>query len=173
MKGVKMLVLSRQRDETIMIGDDIEVTVVDIRGDKVRLGINAPKEISIHRREVYDSIRRKNLEAAQVKPEDLSGFGKITPKKDDQVQPDAASPVDKSPEQHQLPEVAPPMDKSPEQLEQQPPSDDKNPGGQLPQSSWSIVELPRSSPLIITRGSEGFRGPRLAKWDKEPGREEE
>ena len=75
-----MLVLSRQRDETIMIGDDIEVTVVDIRGDKVRLGINAPKEISVHRKEVYDAIRRENRAAAQVKPEDLSGLGKIAPK---------------------------------------------------------------------------------------------
>jgi carbon storage regulator len=74
-----MLVLSRQRDETIMIGDDIEVTVVDIRGDKVRLGINAPKEISVHRKEVYDAIRRENRAAAQVKPEDLSGIGKISP----------------------------------------------------------------------------------------------
>src|SRR5512143_2431189 len=74
-----MLVLSRQRDETIMIGDDIEVTVVDIRGDKVRLGINAPKEISVHRKEVYDAIRRENREAAQVKPEDLSGLGKLNP----------------------------------------------------------------------------------------------
>ena len=74
-----MLVLSRQRDETIMIGDDIEVTVVDIRGDKVRLGINAPKEISVHRKEVYDAIRRENRAAAQVKPEDLSGLGKIAP----------------------------------------------------------------------------------------------
>src|SRR5436853_1156822 len=74
-----MLVLSRQRDETIMIGDDIEVTVVDIRGDKVRLGINAPKEISVHRKEVYDAIRRENRAAAQVKPEDLSGLGKISP----------------------------------------------------------------------------------------------
>jgi len=60
-----MLVLSRQRDETIMIGDDIEVTVVDIRGDKVRLGINAPKEISVHRKEVYDAIRRENRAAAR------------------------------------------------------------------------------------------------------------
>ncbi len=75
-----MLVLSRQRDETIMIGDDIEVTVVDIRGDKVRLGINAPREISVHRKEVYDAIRRENRAAAQVKPEDLSVLGKITPK---------------------------------------------------------------------------------------------
>ncbi|MBA3550697.1 carbon storage regulator CsrA [Patescibacteria group bacterium] len=74
-----MLVLSRQRDETIMIGDDIEVTVVDIRGDKVRLGINAPKEITVHRKEVYDAIRRENRAASEVKPEDLLGLGKIEP----------------------------------------------------------------------------------------------
>jgi carbon storage regulator len=43
-----------------MIGDNIEVTVVDIRGDKVRLGINAPKEVAVHRKEVYDEIRRDN-----------------------------------------------------------------------------------------------------------------
>ena len=75
-----MLVLSRQRDETIMIGDDIEVTVVDIRGDKVRLGITAPKEISVHRKEVYDAIKRENRAAAQVKPEDISGLGKVAPR---------------------------------------------------------------------------------------------
>ena len=75
-----MLVLSRQRDETIIIGDDIEITVVDIRGDKVRLGVTAPKAISVHRKEVYEAIRRENREAAQVKPEDLSGLGKIQPK---------------------------------------------------------------------------------------------
>lgn len=55
-----MLVLSRQRDESIMIGDGIEVSIVDIRGDKVRLGINAPKEVPIHRKEIYDAIRREN-----------------------------------------------------------------------------------------------------------------
>lgn len=55
-----MLVLSRQRDETIIIGDNIEITVVDIRGDKVRLGVSAPKEISVHRLEVYKAIRREN-----------------------------------------------------------------------------------------------------------------
>src|SRR5580658_7107050 len=75
-----MLVLSRQRSETIMIGDDIEVTVVDIRGDKVRLGITAPREVSVHRKEVYDAIRRENRAAAQVKPEDLSGLGKMDTK---------------------------------------------------------------------------------------------
>lgn len=60
-----MLVLSRLRDETIMIGDDIEITVVDIRGDKVRLGINAPSRIAVHRKEIYDAIRRENEQAAQ------------------------------------------------------------------------------------------------------------
>ena len=75
-----MLVLSRQRDQTIMIGDDIEITIVDIRGDKVRLGINAPSEVPVHRKEVYDAIRRENRAAAQVKPEDLPGLGKVGPK---------------------------------------------------------------------------------------------
>lgn len=54
-----MLVLSRQRDETIMIGDDIEITVVDIRGDKVRLGITAPTSIPVHRKEVWEAIQRE------------------------------------------------------------------------------------------------------------------
>ncbi len=67
-----MLVLSRQRDETIMIGDDIEITVVDIRGDKVRLGITAPNVIPVHRKEVYEAIKRENMAASNMKPEDLS-----------------------------------------------------------------------------------------------------
>jgi len=54
-----MLVLSRQKDESIVIGDDVEVTIVDVRGNKVRLGITAPKNISVHRREVYEAIRRE------------------------------------------------------------------------------------------------------------------
>jgi len=66
-----MLVLSRQRDETIMIGDEIEITVVDIRGDKVRLGITAPKSVPVHRKEVYEAIRRENQAAAQVQPQDV------------------------------------------------------------------------------------------------------
>jgi carbon storage regulator len=61
-----MLVLSRQQDETIMIGDDIEITVVDIRGDKVRLGISAPSRIAVHRKEVYLSIIRENEQAAKI-----------------------------------------------------------------------------------------------------------
>jgi len=66
-----MLVLSRQRDETILIGDTIEVMVVDIRGDKVRLGVNAPKEISVHRKEVYDAIRREGRMVTSPTPQDL------------------------------------------------------------------------------------------------------
>ena len=58
-----MLVLSRQKDESIMIGDNVEVTIVDVRGDKVRLGITAPKEIPVHRREVYEAIQREKQEA--------------------------------------------------------------------------------------------------------------
>ena len=63
-----MLVLSRQRDESIMIGDNIVVTIVDIRGDKVRLGINAPTEIPVHRQEVYEAIQRENLRASRLEP---------------------------------------------------------------------------------------------------------
>ena len=53
-----MLVLSRKNNESIVIGDGIVVTIVEIRGDKVRLGIEAPKEVPVHRREVYDAIKR-------------------------------------------------------------------------------------------------------------------
>ena len=58
-----MLVLSRKKDEKIIIGDNISIMVVEIRGDKVRLGIDAPKEVSVHRREVYEAIQRKTNEA--------------------------------------------------------------------------------------------------------------
>jgi len=63
-----MLVLSRHRDESIMIGDDVVVTIVDIRGDKVRLGIEAPQSIPVHRQEVSDAIKRENSRASQMGP---------------------------------------------------------------------------------------------------------
>ncbi len=69
-----MLVLSRQRDESIMIGDNVEITVVDIRGDKVRLGISAPSNVSVHRKEVYEAIQRENLKAADVSAADLASL---------------------------------------------------------------------------------------------------
>ena len=67
-----MLVLSRQRDQSIMIGDNIVITVVDIRGDKVRLGIDAPTEIPVHRQEVYDAIKRENLRKDEKQQQDES-----------------------------------------------------------------------------------------------------
>ena len=70
-----MLVLSRHRDESIMIGDDVVVTIVDIRGDKVRLGIDAPQDIPVHRQEVYEAIKRENEKASQTQPADTRGLG--------------------------------------------------------------------------------------------------
>ena len=68
-----MLVLSRKKDESIIINDHIRVTIVEIRGDKVRLGIDAPKDVTVHRREVYEAIQnqKKVLEesASTVPPE--------------------------------------------------------------------------------------------------------
>ena len=54
-----MLVLSRQKDESIMVGDEVEIMIVDIKGNKVRLGIVAPRSIAVHRKEVYESIQRE------------------------------------------------------------------------------------------------------------------
>lgn len=64
-----MLVLSRKRDEQIVIGDSIIITVVEIRGDKVRLGIEAPAHVSVHRREVYDAIRQAHEQPQQTEHE--------------------------------------------------------------------------------------------------------
>ncbi len=61
-----MLVLSRKKNESIVINNDITIVVVDIRGDKVRLGVEAPKEVPVHRREVYDAIKRAAEEQPQA-----------------------------------------------------------------------------------------------------------
>ena len=81
-----MLVLSRQRDETIMIGDDVEITVVDIRGDKVRLGITAPPHIPVHRKEVYEAIKRENEQASKVDLSDLKQADEKLRRKDSDSQ---------------------------------------------------------------------------------------
>jgi carbon storage regulator len=74
-----MLVLSRLRDESIILGDDIVISVVDIRGDKVRLGIAAPIEISVHRQEVYEAIQRENRQASRLDPQDARQIDRLTP----------------------------------------------------------------------------------------------
>ncbi len=61
-----MLVLSRKKNESIVINNDITIVVVEIRGDKVRLGVEAPKEVPVHRREVYDAIRRNDAAQPRV-----------------------------------------------------------------------------------------------------------
>jgi carbon storage regulator len=74
-----MLVLSRQRDQSIIIGDNIKITVVDIRGDKVRLGIEAPTEIPVHRQEVYEAIQRENLRSTRVPADDSDSSKNVKP----------------------------------------------------------------------------------------------
>ncbi len=76
-----MLVLSRHRDESIVIGDDIIITVVDIRGDKVRLGIEAPQEVSVHRQEVYNAIQRENRQGRGGDRLDLPAKQRIAPRR--------------------------------------------------------------------------------------------
>jgi len=61
-----MLVLSRQKDESIMIGDDVEIVIVDVRGDKVRLGITAPRAIAVHRKEIYLAIQKEKQQSQET-----------------------------------------------------------------------------------------------------------
>ncbi len=72
-----MLILSRKVDERIMIGDQVEISVVDIKGDQVKLGISAPTNIKVYRREVYEAIQRENLAAAQSKPGELPKLDRL------------------------------------------------------------------------------------------------
>lgn len=84
-----MLVLSRQRDETIMIGDEVQVTVVDIRGEKVRLGISAPAHIPVHRKEVYEAIQRENQAAAQASGQKPAAVESLAHKKQQEEKQDS------------------------------------------------------------------------------------
>ena len=63
-----MLILSRKIDEKIMIGDNISVSIIEIRGDQVRIGVDAPRTVKVFRREVYDAILAENKAAAESKP---------------------------------------------------------------------------------------------------------
>lgn len=78
-----MLVLTRQPGESVVIGEDIEVTIISIEGDRVKLGIAAPKEVSIYREELYLEIRRANEEAVTSLNTDLSEISKLFARKDE------------------------------------------------------------------------------------------
>lgn len=67
-----MLVLTRKVNESIMIGDNIEVVVVQVHGEQVKIGINAPREVAVHRKEVYEAIQKENIEASRQKVEPLT-----------------------------------------------------------------------------------------------------
>jgi carbon storage regulator len=70
-----MLVLSRKKNESIIINDDITITVVEIRGDKVRLGIEAPKTVTVHRQEVYDAIQNQEKRSGTNAPASVPESG--------------------------------------------------------------------------------------------------
>lgn len=78
-----MLVLTRKLQQSIMIGEEIEIVVLEVRGEGVRLGIRAPKDVTVHRKEVFDLIRDENVGAAGVSPDDL-------PPAPDRAGPDAS-----------------------------------------------------------------------------------
>ena len=72
-----MLVLTRKPDQSIMVGNDIEITVLEVRGEQVRLGIRAPRTVTVHRKEVFEQIRVENLNASSVTTESLPSIGDL------------------------------------------------------------------------------------------------
>jgi len=66
-----MLVLTRKVNQSIIIGDDVEVVVLEVRGEQVRIGIKAPKSVAVHRQEVYQQIKDENVAASEINPEDV------------------------------------------------------------------------------------------------------
>jgi carbon storage regulator len=71
-----MLVLTRKKNETIVINDNVEITIVDIQNDQIRIGVNAPKSVKIYRKEIYDSIKEENKKAAATQIDSLDELKK-------------------------------------------------------------------------------------------------
>lgn len=66
-----MLVLTRKLNQSIKIGDDIEITVLEVRGEQVRIGISAPRDVVVHRKEVFEQIKQENLASSEVDASDI------------------------------------------------------------------------------------------------------
>jgi len=76
-----MLILSRKKNESIIIGDDIEIMVTDVSGENIKLGINAPRHISVHRKEIYEAIKAENVSAARTDTSHLSTLSELLRKR--------------------------------------------------------------------------------------------
>ena len=72
-----MLVLTRKPDQSIMVGNEIEITVLEVRGEQVRLGIRAPRSVTVHRKEVFEQIRLENQNASATHADALPSLGEL------------------------------------------------------------------------------------------------
>ena len=116
-----MLILARRIGESIMVGDQVEISVVDIKGDQVKLGIKAPAQVKVYRREVYAAIQQENLAAAAAAPQRL-------PTLEELMGPE------KKPPAAQAPAVQPPQAPTAQPPSSQRPEDPGAPGSQPPAS---------------------------------------
>jgi carbon storage regulator len=78
-----MLVLTRKTNESIMVGDEIEIVVIAIHGEQVKIGVKAPRSVPVHRREVFEAIQQENIEAAKQKTDSLSQAAQLFKKNKD------------------------------------------------------------------------------------------
>lgn len=92
-----MLILTRKLNETIMIGDSIEISVVDIKGDQVKIGIKAPRNVKVYRQEVYKAIQKENIEAAQSKPDLIPRLDNLLKRKKETETPGSDSRENSNP----------------------------------------------------------------------------
>ena len=76
-----MLVLTRKSGESLIIGENIEITIVSVRGNQVKIGVQAPEDVSVYRKELYERIKQENLEAARAKKEEISALAKLLGRK--------------------------------------------------------------------------------------------
>jgi carbon storage regulator len=72
-----MLILARKENQSIMIGDNIEITIVNIKGDHVKIGIAAPTDVKVYRKEIFEEIQKANIEASKIKPDVLKDLGDL------------------------------------------------------------------------------------------------